>query len=214
MSSSTGLKKMIKVDVVSDIICPWCFVGKKRLDKAMEETRHLYNFEVRWHPYMLDPSLPKEGMEKSELYRKKFGARHDAIINTINQAFQTVGYSFGSGGMIGSTQDAHRLIELAGRQGLDKQNAVVESLFVKALTQNQCISHRDVLLSAAESAGIDGAKEWIDNPNAGLKEIQSKIASYAHNISGVPNYKINGKYDLSGAQDPQTLIQTFKRASA
>ncbi|XP_057841118.2 uncharacterized protein LOC131050842 [Cryptomeria japonica] len=213
MSSSTGLKKMIKIDVVSDLICPWCFVGKKRLEKAMEETKHLYIFEVKWHPYMLNPSLPKEGKDKNQLYRESFGVRYEAIVETINQAFQTVGYRFGTGGLIGSTQDGHRLIELAGRQGLDKQNILVETLMIKALTQDECVSHRQVLLSAAESAGIEGAKEWIDDPNAGLKEIQTKMATYAHNISGVPNYKINGKYDLSGAQDPQTFIQIFKKAS-
>ncbi|XP_059070193.1 uncharacterized protein LOC131070835 isoform X4 [Cryptomeria japonica] len=113
----------------------------------------------------------------------------------------------------GNTLDSHRLIELAGRQGLDKQNAVVESLMVKCLTQEKCVSDREVLLNVAESAGIEGAEEWIDNPNAGLKEIQAEIEKYGHNISGVPHFKINDEYELAGAHAPHSFIRTFKRAS-
>ncbi|KAH9288481.1 hypothetical protein KI387_032598 [Taxus chinensis] len=213
MDTSSGMKKLIRVDVVSDTICPWCLVGKKRLEKAMEETRDLYNFEVKWHPYMLDPSLPKEGLDKHEYHIKKFGLRTQALTDNIDQAFKSVGFRFGSGGKIGNTLDSHRLIELAGRQGLNKQNAVVESLMIECLTQEKCVSDREVLLSAAKSAGIEGAEEWIDNPNAGLKEIQAKMEKYGPNISGVPHFKINDKYELSGAQAPQLFIQTFKRAS-
>uniref|UniRef100_A0A0D6R781 DSBA-like thioredoxin domain-containing protein n=1 Tax=Araucaria cunninghamii TaxID=56994 RepID=A0A0D6R781_ARACU len=211
--TSGGLKRLIRIDVISDTICPWCFVGKKRLDKAMEETKDLCNFEVRWHPYMLDPSLPKEGRDKNEFHRRKFGSRLQAVVDNIDQAFQSVGYRFGSGGLIGNSLDSHRLIELAGRQGLDKQNAVVENLMIKCLTQQKCVSDREVLLSVAESAGIEGAKEWIDNPNAGLKEVQAKMEKYAHTISGVPHFKINDKYEMSGAQAPQTFIEIFKQAS-
>ncbi|XP_057862486.1 uncharacterized protein LOC131070835 isoform X1 [Cryptomeria japonica] len=213
MSSSSGLKQLIRVDVVSDTMCPWCFVGKKCLEKAMDETKEHYDFEVQWHPFMLDPNLPKEGVDKFEYHRKKFGQSTQSLVDNLDQAFQRVGFHYGSGGKIGNTLDSHRLIELAGRQGLDKQNAVVESLMVKCLTQEKCVSDREVLLNVAESAGIEGAEEWIDNPNAGLKEIQAEIEKYGHNISGVPHFKINDEYELAGAHAPHSFIRTFKRAS-
>lgn len=179
----------------------------------MDATRDLYNFEVKWHPFMLDPSLPKEGLDKNEFHRKKFGSRDQTLINTVDQAFQSAGYRFGSGGLIGNTLDSHRLIELAGRQGLDKQNALVDGLMIQCLTQEKYIGDREVLLAAAKSAGIDGAEEWIDNPNSGLLEVQTEMEKCARNISGVPHFLINKKYQQTGAQAPDSFIQTFKRAA-
>lgn len=213
VGSPSVMKKLIRIDVTSDTICPWCFVGKKNLEKAMDATKDLYNFEVKWHPFMLDPSLPKEGLDKNEFHRKKFGSRAQTLINTVDQAFQGVGYRFGSGGLIGNTLDSHRLIELAGRQGLDKQNALVDSLMIQCSTQEKYIGDREVLLAAAKSAGIDGAEECIDNPNSGLLEIQIEMEKNAQNISGVPHFLINNKYQQSGAQAPDSFIQTFKRAA-
>lgn len=179
----------------------------------MDATKDLYNFEVKWHPFMLDPSLPKEGLDKNEFHKKKFGSRAQTLINTVDQAFQGVGYRFGSGGLIGNTLDSHRLIELAGRQGLDKQNALVDSLMIQCSTQEKYIGDREVLLAAAKGAGIDGAEEWIDNPNSGLLEIQVEMEKNAQNISGVPHFLINNKYQQTGAQAPDSFIQTFKRAA-
>lgn len=213
VGSPSVMKKLIRIDVTSDTICPWCFVGKKNLEKAMDATKDLYNFEVKWHPFMLDPSLPKEGLDKNEFHRKKFGSRAQTLINTVDQAFQGVGYRFGSGGLIGNTLDSHRLIELAGRQGLDKQNALVDSLMIQCSTQEKYIGDREVLLAAAKSAGIDGAEEWIDNPNSGLLEIQIEMEKNAQKISGVPHFLINNKYQQTGAQAPDSFIQTFKRAA-
>eukprot|EP01018_Ginkgo_biloba_P030997 Gb_00212 [translate_table: standard] len=152
-SSASGLRKLIRIDVTSDTICPWCFIGKKRLEEAMNATKDLYKFEVKWHPFMLDPNLPKEGLDKNEYHKNKFGYRAQALINTVDQAFQSVGYRFGSGGLIGNTLDSHRLIELAGRQGLDKQNAVVENLMIKCLTQEKNAGDR-TMSSTSSASGL------------------------------------------------------------
>ena len=100
-----------------------------------------------------------------------------------------------------------------GHQGLDKKNAFVDTLMIQCSTQEKYIGDRVVLLAAAKSAGIDGAEEWIDNPNSGLLEIQIEMKKNAQNISGVPHFLINNKYQQTGAQALDSFIHTFKRAA-
>eukprot|EP00252_Welwitschia_mirabilis_P007332 TRINITY_DN18588_c0_g1_i1.p1 TRINITY_DN18588_c0_g1~~TRINITY_DN18588_c0_g1_i1.p1 ORF type:complete len:224 (+),score=32.49 TRINITY_DN18588_c0_g1_i1:222-893(+) len=220
MSSESGIassfeakKKMIKIDVTIDTICPWCFIGKKKLDMAINATSHLYDFQVVWHPYMLNPHLSKEGVNRKDFLTQNFGSRALAMSDTVDQVFQTLGFRHKADGIIGNSLDSHRLIYYAHSQGLDKQNIVVESLLIQNLVDGKNIADREVLLTSAEQAGVQGVEECLDNPNFGLKETLSKIKTASSKISGVPFFEINDKYEVSGAQDPDFFINIFKKAT-
>eukprot|EP00262_Sarcandra_glabra_P020985 TRINITY_DN8565_c0_g1_i1.p1 TRINITY_DN8565_c0_g1~~TRINITY_DN8565_c0_g1_i1.p1 ORF type:complete len:216 (+),score=35.96 TRINITY_DN8565_c0_g1_i1:124-771(+) len=207
-------KKLIRIDVSSDTVCPWCFVGKKNLNKAMESSKDVYNFEVRWHPYFLDPSAPKEGVKKSEFYKKKFGAdQSERMMSRMSEIFRGLGLEYDYSGLTGNTLDSHRLITFAGHQGVDKQNALVEELFLNYFTQGKYIGDRQVLLEAAGKVGIGGASELLQDPNKGLQEVNDELETYSTEMSGVPYYVINGKHKVSGAQQPGVFLKYFEVAT-
>ena len=204
-------KPMIRVDVASDTTCPWCFVGKKHLEQAIAASKDRYEFEVRWLPFFLDPELPATGVNKKQNYWDKFGeARTRMIVDRVAATFLNLGYKFSIGGNTGSTVESHRLIALAGRQGLDKQDALVEELFVNFFTQEKYIGDKDVLLAAAEKVGIQGAKEFLDDPQAGLEEVLQEERKHHRVINGVPHFIIDGRYQISGAQSPESFLEAFE----
>ncbi|KAI3919122.1 hypothetical protein MKW98_016675 [Papaver atlanticum] len=213
LMANTSGKKLIKIDVSSDTVCPWCFVGKKNLDKAIESSKDQFDFEVRWHPYMLNPSAPKEGVLKRDFYREKFGPRVQQIEGRMTEVFRGIGYNYDMSGLTGNTLDSHRLITFAGHQGLDKQHALVEELGLGYFTQGRYIGDRDFLVEAASKAGIEGAAEFLENPNNGLNEVHEELQKYSTQISGVPFFVINGKHKLSGGQPPEVFMKTFQVAA-
>lgn len=213
--SMQPVKKLITIDITSDTVCPWCFIGKRHLNKAMDASKDLYNFQVRWHPFLLNPSAPKEGIEKTVYWKQKFGNENvEPIISRVSKACQVVGIDFKSGGLTGNTLDSHRLIAFAGQQGLEKQDALVEELFLNYFTQQTYIGDRKVLLEAAEKVGITGAKEWLDDPNNGQKEIDEELQKYARSVTGVPHFLINEQYKLHGAQQSETFLRAFQVAAS
>ena len=204
-------KTVIRVDVTSDTVCPWCFVGKKHLEQAIAASKDRYDVEVRWHPFFLNPEASPVGVNKKQYYANKFGeARTRMIVDRIGTAFANLGYKFSLGGETGSTVDSHRLIEFAGRQGLDKQNAVVEELFVNFFTQEKYIGDKNVLLAAAEKAGVSGAKEFLEDAQAGLKEVLQEERKHHRGVSGVPHFIVDGRYQISGAQPPESFLEAFE----
>ncbi|KAK8606639.1 hypothetical protein V6N13_052406 [Hibiscus sabdariffa] len=210
--SNTG-KKLIRIDVSSDSVCPWCFVGKRNLDKAIAQSKDQFDFEVRWHPYFLDPSAPKEGVNKKEYYEKKFGSRAQGIFARMTEVFRNVGLEYDISGLTGSTLDSHRLIYFAGKQGLEKQHALVEEIYLGYFTQGKFIGDREFLLESARKVGVEGAAEFLENPNNGVKEVNEELEKYSANISGVPNYVINGKHQMSGGQPPEVFLRAFQVAA-
>ncbi|PIN06362.1 hypothetical protein CDL12_21084 [Handroanthus impetiginosus] len=135
--SSSSAKKLIQIDVSADTVCPWCFVGKKNLDKAIASSADKYNFEIKWHPYLLNPSAPKEGIAKKEFYVNKFGPRAVQIESRMTEIFKGLGMDYDMSGLTGNTLDSHRLIYFAGTQGLDKQHKLVEELSLGYFTQGK-----------------------------------------------------------------------------
>ncbi|CAA7393384.1 unnamed protein product [Spirodela intermedia] len=212
MGESSG-RKRIQIDVVSDTVCPWCFVGKKNLDKAMEQSKDRFDFEVRWHPFLLSPSAPKEGIKKSEFYRQKFGNQSESINSRMKQVFQSLGYEYDLSGLWGSTLDSHRLIDFAGKQGFQKQHDLVEELFLNYFTQGKYIGDRQVLLEAAEKVGVEGAAEFLEDPSQGLNEVKEELGRYAERVNGVPHYLINGKEEFSGGRPPEAFLRAFEAAA-
>jgi predicted DsbA family dithiol-disulfide isomerase len=213
-SASTNTeKKLIRIDISSDTVCPWCFVGKKNLEKALDLSKDRYEFEIRWHPYFLNPSAPKEGVSKKDCYKEKFGPRFEQITGRMTQIFKNLGMEYNLSGLTGSTMDSHRLIYLAGQQGLDKQNALVEQLFIGYFTQAKYIGDMAFLVESAKKVGVEGAAEFLENPNNGLKEVKEELEKYSAHIAGVPNFIIDGKHQFSGGQPPEVFLKTFDVAA-
>lgn len=201
------------MDVTSDTICPWCFIGKKHLEEAIAAVKERYDVEVKWHPFFLNPDAPAEGVNKMEHYKEKFGGgRMQMILDRVGGAFANLGYKYSMGGMTGSTLDSHRLLQLAGRQSLEKQNALVEELFLNFFTQEKYIGDREVLVAAAEKVGVAGSREFLEDPQAGLKEVLTEERKFRRGVSGVPHFVIDGRYQISGAQPPEVFVEAFEVA--
>ncbi|ESQ47135.1 hypothetical protein EUTSA_v10027927mg [Eutrema salsugineum] len=213
-ASNIPSKKLIQIDVSSDTVCPWCFVGKKNLDKAIDASKDQYNFEIRWHPFFLDASAPKEGVNKKEFYQLKFGSRVEGMFTRMSEIFGSIGLDYDTSGLTGNTLDSHRLIHYAGKHAPDKQHSLVEELCLGYFTQGKYIGDREFLVETARNLGIEGAEEFISEPNNGVTEVEEEMKKYSRNITGVPHYIINGKVKLSGAQPPETFQSAFETASA
>lgn len=207
-------KKLIRIDISSDTVCPWCFVGKKNLDRAIASSQNQYEFELRWHPFFLDPSAPKEGVNKREFYRNKFGPRFEQLASRMAEIFAGLGMEYDLDGLTGNTLDSHRLLYLAGIQGLDKQHDLAEELFLGYFTQGKYIGDREFLIESARKVGIEGAAAFLDDPNNGLNEVNEELQQYSSQISGVPNYVINGKFQINGGQPTENFLKAFRMAAS
>ncbi|KAJ8436021.1 LOW QUALITY PROTEIN: hypothetical protein Cgig2_007679 [Carnegiea gigantea] len=213
-SSTNGTgKKNIRIDISSDTVCPWCFVGKRYLDKAIADSKDQFDFELRWKPFLLNPSAPKEGVNKIEFYRQKFGSGAEQIHARMAEVMKSLGLEYNMDGLIGDTLDSHRLIYYAGQQGLDKQHDLVEELFLGYFTQAKYIGDRDFLVECAKKVGIEGAAEFLEDPNNGLKDVYEELEKYSANINGVPHFVINDQQRLSGAQPPEVFKRAFQVAA-
>ncbi|KAA8900868.1 thioredoxin-like protein [Sphaerosporella brunnea] len=202
-----------KVEIVSDTVCPWCYVGHKRLQAAIAQFQSSgdHTFSVSWKPYQLNPSAPNTGIDKRQHYVERFGAEQAAAMHErLASIGKQMGINFSFGGKTGNTWDSRRLIEFAAEKG--KQTAVVERLFAAYFENEKDITDREVLLAAAEEAGLDRAeaKEWLETGKGGNVVDREVARARMRGISGVPNFTINGFYQLSGAQDPQEFVDIFE----
>ncbi|KAL9273010.1 hypothetical protein AKJ16_DCAP17590 [Drosera capensis] len=208
---TTAAKKLIRIDISSDTVCPWCFVGKRNLDKAIGASKDQYEFQIKWHPFLLNPSAPKDGVNKRDYYQQKFGARSEQIVGRMTEVFKGLGLQYNMDGKTGSTLDSHRLIYFAGQQG--KQHDLVEELLLGYFTQAKYIGDHNFLVESAKKVGVEGAGEFLQNPNNGLSEVNEELAKYSAHITGVPYYVINEKQKLSGAQPLEVFLQAFQIAA-
>jgi predicted DsbA family dithiol-disulfide isomerase len=206
----------LAVDVISDVICPWCYIGKRRLEKAIAAFG--VPAKVRWLPFQLNPTMPKQGINRREYRTKKFGSweRSQELDARGIEVGKTEGihFAFDRIERMPNTLDAHRLIGLAERQGI--QDAVVEALFRAYFTDGRDISNRQTLLDVVAEAGLDRHEaEVMLNSDAGLEAIKdADELARRFRVEGVPFFVINGKATLSGAQQPDTFVEAFKQTVA
>lgn len=202
----------MKIDIVSDTVCPWCLIGKRKLEKALAERPDL-DVEVTWHPYQLHPDMPEEGADRKEFTAKKFGSieRARELYEHVRQAGDAVGleFQFGKVERSPNTLNSHRLIRWATTAGV--QDEMVEILFRKFFMDGQDIGDKQVLLDAAMEAGMDADIVTDLLEGDADKDLVLKEEAQARQIgvSGVPFFIFDGKYALSGAQDPSTFLQVF-----
>jgi predicted DsbA family dithiol-disulfide isomerase len=203
---------MLTIDVISDVICPWCFVGKRRLEKALGDRAA----SVRWHPFQLNPDMPRGGIERKSYRIKKFGSweRSQELDARVAAAGEDEGIAFRFDKMVRApnTLDAHRIIWLAGESGV--QDAVVQALFLAYFTDGRDLSDRATLADIATGSGLDRAEvDGLLAGDAGLDVVRAgEEQSRRLGVSGVPFFVVNGRVALSGAQSPELFLQAFEQA--
>ena len=208
----------LSVDVISDVICPWCYIGKRRLEKAVAARAGREGVRVRWHPFQLNPHMPKEGLARREYRAAKFGSRErsmalDAQVTEAGRG-EGIPLAFDKIERTPNTLDAHRLIWLADREGV--QDAVVEALFRAYFTEGRDISRTPTLLDVVAGAGLGrGRAEAILSGDEGLAAIRAaEQEARRAGVQGVPFFLINNALALSGAREVSAFIDTFDRAVA
>ncbi|VTR94337.1 polyketide biosynthesis protein : Putative dithiol-disulfide isomerase involved in polyketide biosynthesis OS=Singulisphaera acidiphila (strain ATCC BAA-1392 / DSM 18658 / VKM B-2454 / MOB10) GN=Sinac_7138 PE=4 SV=1: DSBA [Gemmata massiliana] len=204
---------MVTIDIYSDVICPWCYIGKRRMEKGLAGQ----TATVRWHPFELNPNMPPEGTERQAYRIKKFGSweRSLELDAQVGRAFAGEGLAFNSEKMARTpnTFDAHRIVWLAGEKGV--QDAVMEALFKAYFTDERDLSDRATLAAVAVEGGLDAGEvsELLagDRGSAEVREWEQKGQRLG--ISGVPFFVINGKVALSGAQPPEMFRAAIEQAT-
>ena len=214
MSDETATKPVtVTVDVVSDVCCPWCYLGKRRLDHAIEQLGDV-NVVVTWRPFQLDPTIPPGGVDRKEYMRAKFGdgGRLDEIHARLADLGKAEGidYDFDAIKVSPNSLNAHRLLRWAAEAGV--QNPLKELLMSLYWTQGADIGDLDVLAKAAGSVGLDSAA--IRKRLAGdddRETVETEIASFQRmGVRGVPTFILEQKYAVSGAQEVSVLVDALK----
>lgn len=197
---------MIKLDIFSDPVCPWCYIGKANLDRALESAPD-HPFEIEWHPFQLNPGMPPEGVNRAEYLEAKFGGKAKAveIYARVEAAARDAGLEidFGSIPTMPNTLNAHRLIHWAGLEG--RQTAVVSALFRAYWREGRDIGNSAVLIDIAEAAGMDRAlTQRLLATDEDSEQIKARdIHARERGVTGVPCFIIGNQYVVSGAQPPQ-----------
>ncbi|TPK70318.1 DsbA family protein [Mesorhizobium sp. B2-4-15] len=209
----------ITVDVVSDVVCPWCFIGQKRLDKAVAAAGDV-DVHIRWRPFQLDPTIPPQGKDRREYMLAKFGS--DERIREIHGRIEPLGeaegisFAFDAIKVAPNTLDAHRLIRWAGAAGAAVQNRLVRRLFQLNFEEGVNIGDHAVLVEAAREAGMDASVVATLLPtDADAEAVRAEIATASRmGITGVPCFLLEGKYAVMGAQDVDTLADAIRQVAA
>ena len=205
----------MQLDVISDTVCPWCYIGKRRLDKALTLwDRKDVDINVSWRPYQLDATIPAEGVDRAKYYERKFGTERAkeagkmiaelGEIEGINFAFDKIKRS-------PNTLNSHRLVKWAGTAGV--QLEAVELLFKRYFEEGEDVGKDEVLIEVATDVGMDVAlvKELLAG-DADRKHIeQEDHMAREMGITGVPCFLFENKFSVVGAQDVDTLTKVFTR---
>jgi predicted DsbA family dithiol-disulfide isomerase len=213
-------ERVMTIDVISDVVCPWCFIGRRRLGAALEllavQAPHLRP-SVSWHPFQLNPDLPREGIDRRAYLEAKFGGvqRAAGIYERVRAVGKSVGidFAFEKIARQPNTLDAHRLVAWAQAQG--DAEGVVERLFRAYFLEGRRIGEADVLAAIAGEAGLSAAAaraylasdEGVDTIAAMDRRVQEL------GVSGVPFFIFDSKLAVSGAQEPDTLLAAMLQAS-
>jgi predicted DsbA family dithiol-disulfide isomerase len=207
---------MVQIDIYADPVCPWCFIGKRRLERTLA-ARDDVDATLNWRPFQLNPDMPPEGMDQTSYLISKFGGLEralkfqDAIAETGQG--ERIAFNFERIRHTPNTLDAHRLIRFAGAQGL--QNDVVEALFAAYFVAGENIGDHGVLVRIAHTVGLDGhaVAAYLagdeDLPDVAAEDLRARRMS----IDAVPCFIIDGQYAISGAQEPEAFYPLLDLAN-
>ncbi len=200
------------LDVFSDTVCPWCYIGKRRLERAMAD-RSLEGLVINWRAFQLNPDMPAEGMDRATYLSRKFGSPTHAelIYSQVRAAGKEEDIPFDFPGIkrTPNTIDSHRLIRYAAAQG--HQEAVLQRLFDGYFVEGQDIGNRKVLAALAGEAGLetDATLAFLESGDMAEEILAEDHYARQIGIQGVPCFIFNGKHAVSGAQPPEVFHQLF-----
>ena len=212
-------RQTLTIDVVSDVVCPWCYLGQKRLDHAIAAAPDI-DVAVTWRPFQLDPTIPPQGMDRKAYMSAKFG--DEARLRDAHARLEALGaaegidYAFDAITVSPNTLDAHRAIRWAGANSPEVQNKLVRDLFSAYFERGENIGDRAVLVEAARRAGMDAAVvETMLAGDADRDAVAEEAATASRmGVTGVPCFLFDGKYAVMGAQDTSTLTDAIKQIAA
>ena len=211
------MRDPIKLDIMSDPICPWCYIGKAHLDKALANHPD-HPFVIEWHPFQLNPDMPAEGMDRRAYLEGKFGGKEGAVrayapvVEHAKAAGLTI--NFEAMKRTPNTLNAHRLIHWAGIEG--RQTAAVSALFQAYFVDARDIGDAEVLADIADSIEMDAAvMTKLLQSDVDAQDIRDRDAhSRSMGISSVPTFIVGGKHAVPGAQPPELWAQVIAELSA
>ncbi|WP_158258264.1 DsbA family oxidoreductase [Rhodopila globiformis] len=208
-----------RIDIVSDAICPWCYIGKRQLERALAILgQEGLRFSVHWNPFQLNPDMPREGCDRAEYRARKFGGPEQAaaLDRRITEAAAAVGLGFRTDLMTRTpnTIDAHRLIWFAGQHG--DQDAVMEAVFKACFIQGRDIGDAAVLADCAAEAGLPRheAAAFLAGDLAAAEMRAADQAARQAGVNGVPSFFLDGYFLFSGAMPAETIAEALRRARA
>lgn len=205
----------MRVDIIFDTICPWCFVGKRRLERALAQ-RPTVAAQIHWRPFLLNPDMPEQGIPRAAYLERKFGgaARVTRMLNSLAEAgkAESIDFCFDAIQVTPNSVDSHRLVQFAHRHGV--ANQAVEALFQAYFVHGRNIGDRDELLSITEHCDLSADEfERMLNSNEGRGEIYLDNAqTHRLSINGVPCFIFENAYGIAGAQDPDILVRMIDMA--
>ena len=204
--------RRLTIEIYSDVVCPWCYIGKRRLERALDQLNGAAQAHITWRPFQLNPTMPKEGLERRAYLEAKFGSL-DAFRQMEEQvlaagAEEHIAFAFGKIARTSNTFLAHRLIWYAGQQGC--QNAMVDLLFKGYFEEGMDIGSPTVLAQLAERIGLK-AEPFLEGQD-GTEEVKAEeSAGHRLGIRSVPYFLLNGTYALSGAQPSDRFVAALKQ---
>ena len=207
-------REPLTIDVVSDVVCPWCYIGKRNLEAALARLPDRA-VEIRWRPYQLDSTIPPEGIARRTYLERKFGARVDEIYARVAAAGREAGLDFALQRIERSpnTLDAHRVIRWSQTAG--KQEEIVERLFRDFFIEGRDIGDHAVLIKAAADVGMEApVVERLLAGDADKDAVREEIATAQRlGVSGVPFFIFAGRFGLPGAQPAEVLASAIDKAA-
>jgi len=210
---------MFQIDVISDVVCPWCFIGKRNLEQALETWRAKHRDQepmVRWHPFQLNPQLPASGVPRKQYLENKFGGpeRAKEIYARVLAAGKRAGidFAFDAIQVQPNTINAHRMLQFAAERG--KQDEMAEVIFRRYFLEGADLSDTQTLADMAQQAGLNPAEAaayLASDANSELIKEQDRRAR-AIGVEGVPFFIFNQRLALSGAQPPEVIVEAMEKA--
>ena len=204
------------IDVYSDVVCPWCYIGKRRLERALNQLNGAAQPCITWRPFQLNPTMPKEGLDRTTYLEAKFGSL-DAFRQMEEHilaagAAEHIPFAFEKVARTPNTFMAHRLIWYAEQQG--RQDAIVESLFRGYFTERVDISSMPVLGQLADRAGLDAAviESFLESEEGTTEVKAGEAVGHRLGIRGVPYFVLNGSIAISGAQPSKIFLSALQQA--
>ncbi len=207
----------LRVEIWSDVVCPWCYIGKRRFETALDRFTAKTGTEVEivYRPFMLDPTAPADPQPVPEVYARKFGAAADQILERVTSEAAGEGIEFRMDiAKRANTLSAHRLLVLAEREGV--QGPLKERLMQAYFTEGTDINDPEILVELAGEVGLDGetVRAWLSGDGGRAEVADSLEFAAANGLGSVPTYVFDRRLAVPGAQDPDTFLMVMERVSS